>query len=80
MNVSLTPELETLVKAQVNTGLYNSASEVIREALRVWQKETQYQQRLETLRERIAIGEEQANKGEFSNYDLDAIKRDILNK
>jgi len=80
MNVSLTPELETLVKSQVNTGLYNSASEVIREALRVWQKETQYQQRLEALRERIAIGEEQANKGEFADYDLDAIKRDILNK
>jgi len=34
MNVSLTPELEKSVKAKVNSGLYNNASEVIREALR----------------------------------------------
>lgn len=34
MNISLTPELEEAVKAKVRTGLYNNASEVIREALR----------------------------------------------
>ncbi len=35
MNVSLTPTLEELVQRKVATGLYNSASEVIREALRL---------------------------------------------
>ena len=35
MNVSLTPELDKLVKMKVESGLYNSASEVIREALRL---------------------------------------------
>ena len=35
MNVSLTPELEKFVSAKVNTGRYNSASEVVREALRL---------------------------------------------
>lgn len=35
MNVSLTPELEKFVAAKVNSGLYNSASEVVREALRL---------------------------------------------
>jgi len=34
MHVSLTPELETRVKAKVKSGLYNNASEVVREALR----------------------------------------------
>jgi len=34
MNVSLTPELERLVHERVESGLYNNASEVIREALR----------------------------------------------
>jgi antitoxin ParD1/3/4 len=35
MNVSLTPELEELVNQKVVNGLYNSASEVIREGLRL---------------------------------------------
>jgi len=35
MNVSLTPELERFVTAKVETGRYNSASEVVREALRL---------------------------------------------
>ncbi len=34
MNISLTPELENAVKSKVASGLYNNASEVIREALR----------------------------------------------
>ena len=35
MNVSLTPELEQYVSAKVGSGRYNSASEVVREALRL---------------------------------------------
>jgi putative addiction module CopG family antidote len=35
MNISLTPELEKYVRHKVASGLYNNASEVIREALRV---------------------------------------------
>ena len=35
MNVSLTPELEKFVSAKVGGGRYNSASEVVREALRL---------------------------------------------
>lgn len=34
MNISLTPELEKVVRERVESGLYNNASEVIREALR----------------------------------------------
>lgn len=35
MHVSLTPELEKAVKSKVDSGLYNNASEVVREALRI---------------------------------------------
>ena len=35
MNVSLTPALEDFVQSKVKKGRYNSASEVIREALRL---------------------------------------------
>ncbi|MBM3510821.1 MAG: type II toxin-antitoxin system ParD family antitoxin [Alphaproteobacteria bacterium] len=35
MNVSLTPELEKFVRDRVASGLYNNASEVVREALRL---------------------------------------------
>ena len=35
MNVSLAPELEKFISTKVNTGRYNSASEVVREALRL---------------------------------------------
>jgi antitoxin ParD1/3/4 len=39
MNVSLTPKLEDFVKSKVKTGDYNNASEVVRDALRLLQKE-----------------------------------------
>jgi antitoxin ParD1/3/4 len=35
MNVSLTPELEKFISVKVGSGRYNSASEVVREALRL---------------------------------------------
>ena len=41
MNVSLTPELESFVSAKVISGRYNSASEVVREALRLLEERDQ---------------------------------------
>lgn len=38
MNVSLTPELEKFVQEKVQSGRYTSASEVVREALRLMEK------------------------------------------
>ena len=38
VNVHLTPELETLVQNKVRTGRCNSASEVVREALRLFEE------------------------------------------
>ena len=39
MNVSLTPELDKLVAGKVESGLYTSASEVVREALRLLEEQ-----------------------------------------
>ena len=41
MNVSLTPELERFVSTKVDSGRYNSASEVVREALRLLEEHDQ---------------------------------------
>ena len=41
MNVSLTPELEEFVSTKVQSGRYNSASEVVREALRLLEEHDQ---------------------------------------
>lgn len=64
MNVSLTPELETLVQQKVQSGLYSSASEVVREALRLLNdRDTIQQQRLEELRREIKVGLDDLNHG-----------------
>ncbi len=66
MHVSLTPELEARVKARVESGLYNNASEVIRDALRFmethddWIKEV----KLSHLREQLQAGITQLDSGE----------------
>ena len=41
MNVSLTPELEKFVQEKVKSGRYTSASEVVREGLRLMEKQEQ---------------------------------------
>jgi antitoxin ParD1/3/4 len=44
MNVSLTPELEEFVSTKVKSGRYHSASEVVREALRLLEERDQERQ------------------------------------
>ena len=71
MNVSLTPELEQYVSKKVESGLYQTASEVIREGLRLLRdKEELHQRKLEELRHEIQIGIDQADhKVELSPLD-----------
>jgi antitoxin ParD1/3/4 len=65
MNVSLTPELEQLVHQKVKSGRYLSASEVVREALRLLEERDRIREaRINTLRSEIAVGIEQGDKGE----------------
>ena len=57
MNISLTPTLEKFVQDKVASGLYNSVSEVIREALRLLaSKDTISQERLAQLNKDIEEG------------------------
>lgn len=52
MNVSLTPELEKFVDDKVESGLYNNASEVVRESLRLLKEHEDFKARARELIER----------------------------
>lgn len=76
MNVSLTPRLEEFVKAKVESGLYNSSSEVVREALRLLEDQDRLRQiRLEELRREVRIGLDQLDRGEGTPLDIEDIIR-----
>ena len=65
MNVPLTPELEQLVLTKVKSGRYNSASEVVREALRLMEQKDELRTiQLQELRKRMDKGLAQAERGE----------------
>lgn len=65
MNVNLTPELEALVHRKVKTGRYNSASEVVREALRLFEDRERIREfRLREMRKRIDQGWASLERGE----------------
>lgn len=64
MNVSLTPELESVVAAKVKAGQYSSASEVVREGLRLLQHRDQtYEVKLAALRVEIQKGLDDIDAG-----------------
>lgn len=66
MHVSLTPELDRLVRERVESGLYNNASEVIREALRLMQDQHEVRQlKLARLRHELEKGEADLAAGRF---------------
>ena len=66
MNVSLTPELEAYISAKVDTGLYGSQSEVVREGLRLlMERDRLVEARLQELRNEVQEGLEQARDGDL---------------
>lgn len=69
MHISLTPELENRVKSRVESGLYNNASEVIREALRFMDTHEDWINEIKVarLREQLSIGITQLDGGEGFN-------------
>jgi antitoxin ParD1/3/4 len=91
MNVSLTPELEELINQKVKSGMYNSASEVIREGLRRMFKEdairpqiTEIQRlQMDELQREVMKGVEQIRNGEGTVVEpekLDEFFDDIINR
>jgi antitoxin ParD1/3/4 len=72
MKISLPQHLEEMVKGKVESGLYNSASEVMREALRLLEERDQLRElRLEELRREIQKG---IDSGEATPLDIEKIK------
>ena len=68
MNVSLTPELESLIHSKVSNGRYTSASEVVREALRLMEERDQMQDLYKaSMREKIAAGMASLRAGQGSD-------------
>ena len=65
MNISLTPELEQLVKDKVSSGKYHSVSEVMGEALRLLEERDRIRdQRIAELKAKIQVGIEELERGE----------------
>jgi antitoxin ParD1/3/4 len=66
MNVNLGPVFDRFVADLLNSGLYQSQSEVLREGLRLLkEREDLKQLRLSKLRKEIAVGVAEADRGEF---------------
>lgn len=73
MNINLTPQLEEMVRQKVDSGLYTSASEVVREALRLMDEKDQLlTAKLGRLRDDIQDGLE---SGPAAAWDKNEIKR-----
>ncbi|MBU0751100.1 MAG: type II toxin-antitoxin system ParD family antitoxin [Gammaproteobacteria bacterium] len=76
MNVSLPPELENRVRQHVESGLYSSASEVIREALRLFEAYQGVQSAsLAALKGDIAAGMADIQAGRVRPLNIEDIKR-----
>jgi antitoxin ParD1/3/4 len=69
MHVSLTPHLDEYVRKKVESGLYSSSSEVVREALRLMEEQDRLREiRLEELRKEIQKGIDQIEREEYTEY------------
>ena len=65
MNISLTPELEAFIQAQLESGLYHSQSEVIREGLRLLKRFNSHSQEYKLwVNEQIAFGLSELDNGQ----------------
>lgn len=75
MHISLTPELEILIKEKLASGLYDSAGEVVREALRFMKtnEELVYQMKVDRLRSKLAEGESDLLEGRFTELNAEEL-------
>ncbi|HEX4797173.1 MAG TPA: type II toxin-antitoxin system ParD family antitoxin [Humisphaera sp.] len=76
MNVSLTPQLAKFVERRVATGRYHTASEVVREGLRLLEtQERDQDEAFKSLKAKLAHAAAQAERGEL--VDPDQVLRKI---
>lgn len=74
INVNLSPQLDEMVRQKVASGLYTSASDVVREALRLMEQQDCIRAaKLEQLRHDISDG---INSGESTRWDPEEIKQE----
>ena len=74
MNINLSPQLEELVRNKVASGFYNSASEVVREALRLMDAQDRLREtKLNQLRQDIQDG---LDSGEATAWNPDEVKQE----
>ena len=76
MNISLTPLLEDYVKTKVDSGLYKSASEVIREGLRAL-RETEIDAKLKAGLAQVENGDTEPMNADFLNSIISAVEAKI---
>jgi len=75
MNVSLTPQLEKFIQQKVRQGTYQTASEVVREALRALaDRENLRALEMGRLRRDIALGLEDVDSGRVADLDIKSLK------
>jgi len=70
MNVSLTPVLENYVKEKVETGLYDNASEVMRDALRLLREK---EMKTKQLFDALDKGYQSYKEGKYTEYKPDLV-------
>ena len=81
MNVSLTQELETLITDKVKTGRYHSASEVVREALRLLEEQDQLKElRRQELRKEIQKGVDDMKTGRYTSVSNREESEQLINE
>ena len=70
VNISITPELDRFLQSRVESGRYQTTSEVVREALRLLERrEQERDEALFHLKERLERGAGQAERGELIDGD-----------
>jgi antitoxin ParD1/3/4 len=70
VNISLTPELDAFLQSRVNSGRYQTASEVVREALRLLERqERERDEAFRQLKTKLERGAAQADRGELLDGD-----------
>jgi antitoxin ParD1/3/4 len=74
MEIALTPELEDLIHEEVQSGRYPSPGEVIRDALRLFRRQSEpLKQELDALRQETQIGIDDLESGAYTDYDEDTL-------
>ncbi len=79
MNVSLTPELMQLIQRKVASGMYNNASEFVREAIRNIDTNEKlcYELKLARLKEILQPAIDDAEREVSADYSLDQLMKNL---